>query len=57
MIIAGTTAGTITVVMKRENSTTGTVGGIEGGCRLVLSMGQAKSKEWNGQLIPSMDEA
>ena len=33
VIIPGTTAGTITVAMKRENSTTGTVGGIEGGCR------------------------
>jgi hypothetical protein len=32
VIIAGMTAGTSTLVMKRENSMTGMVGGIEGGC-------------------------
>ncbi len=33
VIIAGMAA---TVAMKRENSTTGTVGSIEGRCRLVM---------------------
>ena len=55
MIIAGMTVGTSTVVMKRKSSmTTGppgtmaTVGGIEGGCRLVMVHGPSKMKgmEW-----------
>jgi hypothetical protein len=44
MIVAGTTAGMIAVAMKRRNvlttglpDTTGTVGGVEGGCRVVVS--------------------
>src|SRR5260370_1024982 len=45
MIVAGTTAGMIAVAMKRKNvlttaglpDTTGTAGGVEGGCRVVVS--------------------
>jgi len=43
MIVVGTTAGTITIAMKRKYSTMtglsdtiGTVGGIEGRCRVVM---------------------
>jgi len=55
VIIAGTPGGTITVAMKRENSTMGTVGGIEGGCRLVMVHGPSEMKGWNRRLVPSMD--
>jgi hypothetical protein len=41
VIIAGTAA---TVMMKRENTTTRTVGGIEGGCRLVMVHGPSEMK-------------
>ena len=56
VIIPGTTAGIITVAMKRENSTTGTAGGIEGGCRLAMVHGPSEMKGWNGRLIPSIDD-
>lgn len=49
VIIAGTTAGTITcVAMKRKNSTTGMVGSIEGGRRLVMvhRPSATKGMEW-----------
>jgi hypothetical protein len=51
IIIAGTTVGTGAVAMKRKNSmmtglpdTMATVGGIEGGCRLVMVHGPSKMK-------------
>ena len=48
VIILGTTIGTITVVMKRENSMMGMVGGIEGGCQLAMVHRPSKMKgmEW-----------
>jgi hypothetical protein len=51
MIVAGTTAGTIAVAMKRKNGsrtglpdTMGTAGGVEGGCRVVVVRGPSKMK-------------
>ena len=59
MIVVGTTAGMIAVATKSKNvsrtglpDTTGTAGGVEGGCRVVVP----SKKGRNGRLIPPTDE-